>query len=297
MFDGFSDAHIKAGSVRLRVRQGGPMDGEGVLLLHGYPQTGACWHHVAPELAQAGYRVIVADLRGYGGSDRPETDAHHMPYSKRVMAADQAQLMQHLGFDRYHVIGHDRGARVAHRLARDFPQHVSSISVLDIVPTDHMYRHADMKFAQAYYHWFFLIQPHPLPETLIGQEPSYYLTSKLKAWSRSNFSVYDKAALNEYIACFDERAIHATCEDYRAAATIDLQHDEADIAVKLTMPLLALWGAQGFVGSHYDVLEVWRSYAHDVQGKGLPCGHFLPEECPRQTVQALLAFLNGRNLA
>lgn len=291
MFDGFSDQRIKIGSVQLRVRQGGPVDGLGLLLLHGYPQTGACWHKVAPQLARAGYRVIVPDLRGYGGSDRPLSDAQHTPYSKRAMAADQAHLMQHLGFERYHVVGHDRGARVAHRLARDFSQCVASISVLDIVPTDHMYSHADMDFAKAYYHWFFLIQQAPLPETLIGKDPGYYLRSKLKAWSRSDFSVYDKTALNEYIKGFDESAIHASCEDYRAAATIDLQHDKADMAVKLKMPLLALWGANGFVGSNYDVREVWRSYADHVQGEGLPCGHFLPEECPGRTVDALLAFM------
>lgn len=292
MFEGFSDDFVEVDKrVRLRVRQGGPIGGKPILLLHGYPQTGACWHKIAPVLAHAGYRIIVPDLRGYGGSDRPPSDPDHYAYSKRQMAADQNSLMQILGHDTYHLVGHDRGARVAHRLARDFSRHVKSIAVLDIVPTDHLYVHTDMDFARGYYHWFFLIQPYPLPETLISNEAEFYLKSKLKAWSRSEFTVFDDAALAEYVDSFDKGAIHASCEDYRAAATIDLEHDQKDQGQKLPMPLLALWGGKGLIGTQYHVLDIWRKYASDVSGFALPCGHFLPEEAPDAAADAILAFI------
>lgn len=293
MFDGFTDDHITLpGGITLRVRQGG--DGPAVLLIHGYPQTSACWHAVAPQLVAAGYRVIAPDLRGYGSSDKPEATPDHATYSKRTMAADMAGLMTHLGHDRFHVAGHDRGARVAHRLCLDHPLRVTTVAVLDIAPTLSMYESTDMRFASGYYHWFFLIQPAPLPETLIAADPAFYLKSKLGAWGKSGMDVYHPHAVAEYIAHFSDPAcISATCEDYRAAATIDLDHDRADSDARITAPLLALWGANGLVGALYDVPALWRQKALDVTGHALPCGHFLPEERPDDTASQLIAFFAG----
>ena len=289
MLDGFTDDRIEvATGVSLRVRTAGT--GPVLLLLHGYPQTHVCWHKVAPRLADAGFHVVLADLRGYGDSDKPASDADHTPYSKRAMAADQAALMDHLGHDRFAVAGHDRGGRVAHRLARDNPERVAAVSFLDIVPTEHMYARTERVFATGYYHWFFLIQPAPLPERLIGNDPAFYLTSKLKAWGRGGAAAFDDAAVAEYVRCFDAAGIHATCEDYRAAATIDLTHDSADAGIKLDMPVQALWGDKGLVGTLYDVDAVWRGYAESVDGRPVPGGHFLPEEAPDETADALIGF-------
>lgn len=290
MLDDFTDERIDLPTgVTLRVRRAG--QGPALLLLHGYPQTHLCWHKVAPRLAEAGFSVVLADLRGYGDSDKPESDETHAPYSKRAMAADQAALMAHLGFQRYGIAGHDRGGRVAHRLARDFPDRVAALATLDIAPTAYMYETTERLFATGYYHWFFLIQPAPLPETLIGHDPEFYLRNKMKAWSKSPPEHFTPEALADYIRCFSAPGtIHATCEDYRAAATIDLEHDQAEGGTKLEMPLLALWGAKGLVGRLYDVKAVWEDYATHVEGMALPCGHFLPEEQPEQTTAALSDF-------
>ncbi|MEM9437395.1 MAG: alpha/beta hydrolase [Pseudomonadota bacterium] len=290
MFEGFDKRRLALSTgVNVRLREGG--DGPAVLLLHGYPQTSACWHAVAPALVAAGYRVIAPDLRGYGVSDKPLSAADHSTYSKRAMAADQIALMDALGIDSFAVIGHDRGARVAHRLARDHGARITRIAVLDIAPTAAMYDATNREFATGYYHWFFLIQPAPLPERLIGADPAFYLRSKLGAWGKSGMDVYAPEALAEYEACFaDPACIAATCEDYRASAGIDLEHDAEETA-KLTMPLLALWGARGLVGRLYDVLAEWRAVADDVRGHPLDTGHFLPEEAPEATAAALLDFL------
>lgn len=290
MLDGFTDERIPvATGVTLRVRRAG--DGPPVLLLHGFPQTHLCWHKVAPALVAAGFDVILPDLRGYGDSDKPDSAEDHAPYSKRAMAADMVALMDGLGVDRFAVAGHDRGGRVAHRLVRDHPERVSVVAVLDIAPTLHMYETANRTFATAYEHWFSLIQPAPFPETLIGADPGFYLASKLGGWSQGNPSAFSDAALSEYVRCFSDPAcIHATCEDYRASAGIDLDHDRADEGALCPVPLLSLWGAKGLVGKLYDVPAVWRAHFETVEGAALLCGHFLPEEAPDETAEHLIAF-------
>ena len=292
MFKGFEDRPVTLpNGITLRVRTGG--QGAPLLLLHGYPQTSACWHKVAPALAEAGFSVVVPDLRGYGGSDKPPSAPDHSPYSKREMAADMVLLMAKLGHTTFQVAGHDRGGRVTHRMALDHPQAVTKAAVLDIAPTATMYALTDMDFAKGYYHWFFLIQPEPLPETLLGSDPAFYLQRKIGAWGQSGKEVFDPEALAEYIEHFSNPAtIHASCEDYRAAATIDLDHDAADADARINCPLLALWGTEGLVGRTYDVLDTWRAKATDVQGHALPCGHFLPEEQPEQTLKAFLDFFD-----
>ncbi|MEM6729824.1 MAG: alpha/beta hydrolase [Pseudomonadota bacterium] len=289
MFWDFEDRRIPLSTgLEMRVRSAG--SGSPVVLLHGYPQTAACWNKVAPRLVSAGYRVIAPDLRGYGGSDKPGSETE--TYTKRVMAADIAALMDAFEIESAAIIGHDRGGRVAHRMARDHGARVRALTVLDIAPTLAMYQATDMDFATAYYHWFFLIQPAPLPERLIGADPDFFLRSKLGHWGRSGMEVYAPEALSEYLTAFrDPACIAATCADYRASATIDLEHDREDAAL-LTMPLLALWGAEGFVGRKFDVLETWRACADNVTGHPVPGGHFLPEEAPEETTAALLAFLD-----
>ena len=294
MFEHFHARRADAGDTRIHALVGG--SGPPVLLLHGYPQTHVMWHRVAPELTRR-HTVVTADLRGYGDSAKPAGGAEHAEYAKRAMAADQLALMHELGFDRFAVVGHDRGARVAHRLCLDHPEAVTRAAVLDIVPTRHMFQTVDRTVAEGYYHWFFLAQPHPLPEGLLEAAPEHYLRSKLDRWSAVP-DAFTSEALAEYLRCFAEpAAIHASCEDYRAAATIDLDHDEADAAAGrcVTCPLLALWGTRGFVGQHYDVEDIWRQYATDVRTTALDCGHFLPEEAPEATGRVLGNFLAERN--
>ena len=290
MFEDFSDQQIQLSTgVHLRVRVAG--SGPAILLLHGYPQTHVCWHKVAPALVSQGFTVVLSDLRGYGDSGKPPSDDTHGAYSKRAMAADQAELMQTLGFSSFGVAGHDRGARVAHRLGRDYPDRIKALSVLDIAPTEYMYAKTERVFATGYYHWFFLIQPSPLPERLIGNDPEFYLRNKMSMWSKGNSEAFSQDAMAEYIRCFKDNAcIAATCEDYRAAASMDLEHDAEPGQGKLTMPVLVLWGAKGLVGKLYDVLAVWKEYANSVEGTSLPCGHFLPEEEPEKTIATLVAF-------
>ncbi len=293
MFEGFTDQRIEVSNgVGLRVRMAG--SGPPILLLHGYPQTHICWHKVAPQLVEAGFTVVVSDLRGYGDSDKPVSCENHEPYSKRIMAADQVEMMSRLGFSRFFLAGHDRGGRVAHRLGLDCPQAVERLAVLDIAPTVTMYAGTNQEFATAYYHWFFLIQPAPLPEKLIGADPGFYLRSKLAAWSKGNVEAFPENAVAEYVRCFNDPAcIAATCEDYRAAASIDLVHDGQDAEKKLEMPLLALWGSKGLVGRLYDVVGTWREKATDVEGVALLAGHFLPEEVPDETAEALIRFFKS----
>jgi haloacetate dehalogenase len=293
MFEGFEIKRIETSRAEINLRLGG--SGPPLLLLHGYPQTHVMWHRVAPYLAER-FTVAAADLRGYGDSAKPASDPAHAAYSKRAMARDQVEVMGSLGFERFAVVGHDRGARVTHRMALDHPNRVERAVVLDICPTLAMYERTDMAFASGYYHWFFLIQPYDLPERLIAADPDFYLESKTGGFGldpRKEVSeTFDPAALEDYKRCFrDPAAIHASCEDYRAAATIDLEHDRADLNRKIACPLLVLWGTQGLVGRQFDVLGLWRERAGDVTGRSIDCGHYLAEEAPADTLAALQAFL------
>ncbi|MFJ6726331.1 alpha/beta fold hydrolase [Streptomyces sp. NPDC091281] len=294
--EGFTRGRVDADGVRINVRTAG--EGPPVLLLHGYPQTHAIWHLVAPRLAET-HTVVLTDLRGYGDSDKPPSDAGHGPYAKRAMAGDQLAVMRALGFDRFAVVGHDRGGRVGHRLALDHPEAVSALAVLDIVPTRHAYRHADAAFGTGYYHWFFLAAGNGIPERLIGGDPEFWIRARMEARHHGG-TPFSPAAMAEYVRCFsDPAAIHASCEDYRAAATVDLVHDDADAAAgrRVACPVLALWGGHSFVGRHYDVLSAWRGYADDVRGEALDCDHYLPEEAPDRTTALLREFLGGGTAA
>ena len=290
LFSGFEPRRIPTTGAEIQLVIGG--HGPPLLLLHGYPQTHAMWHRIAPRLAEH-FTVVCSDLRGYGDSSKPPSSADHAPYSKRAMALDQVEAMQALGFRRFALAGHDRGGRVAHRLARDHPDRVERLAVLDISPTAAMYAKTDMAFATAYYHWFFLIQPYDLPERLIGADPDYYLRKKLGGWG-SSLERFDRQALAEYQRCFrNPETIHATCEDYRAAAAIDLEHDAADAARKLECPVLVLWGAKGVVHRLFDPLADWRAVARDVRGRALAAGHYLAEEAPDETYAELAGFFRA----
>ena len=293
-FEGFTEQRLQAGEVHLRVRTGGRPDGPPLVLLHGFPQTHVMWHRVAQLLADR-FQLVLPDLRGYGDSDRPPGGPDHAAYSKRAMAADVHALMQHLGHSRYAVCGHDRGGRVAHRLALDQPQAVTRMCLIDIAPTLDMYAATDMTFARAYYHWFHLIQPAPLPETMIGGNAREYLHAKLGGWGTGGLAHLEPQALAEYERCFCRpEAIHSACEDYRAAAGIDLAHDQAsrERGERIACELLLLWGERGVVHRLFDPLALWRAQCSaQVQGQAMPAGHFIPEELPGPTAQALQDFL------
>ena len=284
LFPGFKARKLKTSGATINLVTHG--DGPPLLLLHGYPQTHAMWHVVAPALARD-YTVVCPDLRGYGDSSKPKGLPDHSNYAKRAMAQDMAEVMAQLGHRAFHLVGHDRGARVAHRLARDHGERVRSLTVLDIVPTLKMYENTTQAFATAYYHWFFLIQKPPLPEQLLaGHAPGYVLDRLGKG------APFARAARREYERAFcDPKCIHATCEDYRAAAGIDLVHDRKDLKRKLRMPLLVLWGKRGVIERFFDPLRDWREVAVDVRGRALDCGHFLPEEKPREVLAELRRFL------
>jgi haloacetate dehalogenase len=273
--------------VEIAFRQMGA--GAPLLLVHGFPQTHAIWHRVAPQLASR-FRLVMPDLRGYGDSAKPPTTDDHAPYSKRVMAADLVALMRALGHERFSVCGHDRGGRVAHRLTLDHAGRVGRLMVLDISPTLTMYERTTMEFARAYYHWFFLIQPAPLPERLIGAEPLFYLRTKLGGWGSDGTAFFDPRALAEYERCFTPAAIHAMCEDYRAAATIDLEHDRADAGRRIGCPLHVLWGERGVVHRLYTPIADWQTKATTVTGRTTPGGHYIPEESPDLLGAEMLAF-------
>ncbi len=264
--------------------------GPPVLMLHGYPENHVMWRQVAPALAED-HTVVLADLRGYGDSGKPAPAGD--AYSKRSMARDQVGLMRQLGFGSFQLVGHDRGARVSHRLALDHPEAVTRLAVLDIVPTRHVLNHVTRTMATAYYHWFFLPARNGIPERLIGADPGFWIRSIVGPLLGQGASL-DTAAMEDYIRCFsDPGTIAGSCADYRSAASIDLVHDDETFAAgqKLECPVLVLWGAQGFVGREYEPLGVWREYADDVRGEALPTGHFLPEEAPDLVTAALRDFL------
>jgi haloacetate dehalogenase len=285
MFPGFQRKRVRTRGAAINLVAGGK--GEPVLLLHGYPETHAMWHKVAPGLARD-YAVVCPDLRGYGDSSKPKGLPDHSNYSKRAMALDMAEVMRALGHERFHVVGHDRGGRVAHRLARDHGKRVRSLTVLDISPTLKMYESTNMPFAKAYYHWFFLIQEAPLPERMLANIGPEYIFKRLGR-GKAGLKFFSKQAMAEYVRCFNP---HSTCEDYRASATIDLVHDRKE-KTKLRMPVLALWGKQGVIEALFDCLADWRAVAADVRGKSLPCGHFIPEEKPEELLGELRRFLKA----
>ncbi|MCJ2015086.1 alpha/beta fold hydrolase [Methylobacterium sp. J-076] len=286
---GFSHHRIEtAPGIAINARAGG--SGPPVLLLHGHPQTLSTWLHVAPRLAET-HRVVAMDLRGYGDSGKPEGGEHHEAYAKRAMAADAVAVMRSLGHERFAVVGHDRGGRVAHRLALDHPRAVERVAVFDIAPTATVYARTDKNLATSYFWWFFFIQPAPLPERLIAADPEYFLRHHIETQSKTPGSTPPEL-FAEYLRCYSDPACrHAICEDYRAAAGIDLEHDAADADARIGVPLLALWGAKGVVGRTYDVLEVWREKAVDVSGRALACGHNLQEERPGDVLAELTRFL------
>jgi haloacetate dehalogenase len=290
MFAGFNLQQHCVNGVEIACRIGG--SGPALLLLHGHPQTHAIWHKVAGQLARH-FTVVAADLRGYGDSEKPPAVAGHANYAKREMARDALQLMRSLGFEQFAVLAHDRGARVAHRLALDHPQAVTRLVMLDIAPTLAMYSQTNEAFARAYWHWFFLIRPAPLPETLIEANPEQYLRSVMGSRS-AGMQPFTEQALAEYIRCIQlPGAARGICEDYRASASIDLEHDRADLeaARHLSMPVLVLWGAEGAVGRCFDPLAEWQKVATDVRGKALPSGHYIAEEVPELLLDEVLPFL------
>jgi haloacetate dehalogenase len=287
LFPGFRQRRLRTSGATINLVHGGK--GPPVLLLHGYPETHVMWHKVAPALARD-YTVVCPDLRGYGDSSKPAGLPDHSNYSKRAMARDMAQVMTALGHKRFHLVGHDRGGRVAHRLARDHDARVLSLSVLDISPTLKVFQSTDQALATAFYHWFFLIQKSPLPERMIGGMRAEYLLRRIGR-GQVGLKVFPRSVVREYLRCFDARGVHATCEDYRAAATIDLVHDKKDLKTKLKMPVLALWAKESPVGTQFDCLADWREVARDVRGKALACGHFLPEEKPQEVLRELRRFL------
>jgi haloacetate dehalogenase len=291
MFDGFSVQRIPTSGAEIHTLVGG--SGPPLLLLHGYPQTHVMWHKVAPRLA-ADFTVVAPDLRGYGASSKPPGGDDHGGYAKRTMALDQVEVMQRLGFERFSVAGHDRGARVAYRMALDHPDRVTRLAVLDVVPTAVMFANVDRTFAMSTFHWFFLAQPFDLPERLIGGAPDHYLRAMLTRWS-GDATMFAPEAMDAYLAAFcDPAMIHATCEDYRAGATLDVAHDEADRGTRrINCPVLAIWGGARSRPGQRDYLSIWQEWADDVRGGPLPCGHFLAEEAPDDTYAALRDFFTG----
>ncbi|HEX7750058.1 MAG TPA: alpha/beta hydrolase [Bordetella sp.] len=290
MFEGYTEASATIDGVRIHAVKGGR--GPALLLLHGHPQTHAIWHKVAPALARH-FTVIAADLRGYGDSGKPQGAEDHSNYSKRRMALDQVELMRRHGHESFALLGHDRGGRVAARMAIDHPDAVTRLVTLDVAPTAAMYEQTTFDFARAYWHWFFLVRPAPLPETLIRADPDLYLKQTIGARS-AGLKPFTPEAYAAYLRCLSDPATaHGICEDYRASVTIDLEHDRADLAAgkQIACPFLALWGAHGVVGKCFDPLAEWSKWSANVQGNALPCGHYIPEEAPELLLERVLPFL------
>ncbi|ARP85053.1 alpha/beta fold hydrolase [Bordetella genomosp. 9] len=290
MFEGFSDVSATVDGIKIHALMAGT--GPALLLLHGHPQTHAIWHKVAPTLARQ-FTVVVADLRGYGDSGKPPGEPDHANYAKRRMALDQVRLMQALGLPTFAVIGHDRGGRVAARMALDHPDVVSRLVTLDVAPTLAMYQQTSFEFAHAYWHWFFLVRPSPFPETLIRADPDLYLKQTMGARS-AGLKPFAPEAYAAYLRCLSDPATaHGICEDYRASVGIDLEHDQADLAAgkQIQCPFLALWGRDGVIERCFDPLAEWRRWNPGVKGMALPCGHYIPEEAPKVLLDHVLAFL------
>lgn len=289
LMPGFRLVDVDSGDgITIRAATAG--DGPPLLLLHGHPQTHVTWRKIAGRLAER-FSVVCPDLRGYGDSSKPDGGENHVDYSKRAMAGDMVAAMRALGHDRFRMVGHDRGGRVGHRLALDNPQALEKLVVIDIAPTATMYARADRDFATRYFWWFFLIQPAPLPERMILGDVEFFLREHVERQNKVPGAT-EEAAFREYLRCYrSPEGVHAVCEDYRAAATIDLEHDAADADARIGCPLLALWGARGVVGRTYDVLATWREKARDVRGHPIDCGHTLQEEAPEETYEALAGFL------
>ena len=289
MFEGFEQKKVATSGAAINLVIGG--SGPPLLMLHGYPQTHVMWHKVAPRLAEH-FTVVAADLRGYGDSDKPAGDPDHLNYAKRSMARDQAEAMESLGFMSFYLAGHDRGARVSHRLTKDYPDRVLKLATLDIIPTRRMFQIVNKEMAANTYHWFFLMQPYDFPERVIGADADYFIRHSFQRGSNWQ-DVFPAEALEEYVRCStDPATIHAICEDYRAGASIDLVHDEADFDNKVTCPHLALWSDRGYVGRTQDVLAVWRDYSTNVRGHSVPSGHYIAEELPDETYRAFLEFFS-----
>ena len=295
LFPGFTAQDFAVNGTMIHAVHGGNRAGRPLLLLHGHPQTHAMWHLVAPALAHE-YYVVAADLRGYGDSAKVQGNADHSNYSKRVMARDQVEVMRTLGFDKFLLCAHDRGARVAHRLCVDHPDAVLKAVFLDIAPTLAMYEQTTMEFARAYWHWFFLIQPHPFPETVLGADPEHFITKHMSRGPKGR-ALFAPEAFAEYLRCAKlAGTIHAFCEDYRAAASIDLEHDRADRALwsqgrsRVKCPLRVFWGAEGTIERCFKPLDEWRKAAETVGGQAFPCGHYIAEEVPARLLGELHAF-------
>jgi haloacetate dehalogenase len=292
-FPGFEQRRIVTSGAEINLVTGG--SGPPLLLLHGYPQTHIMWRKVAPRLAEA-FTLVIPDLRGYGDSSKPPTEADFTAYSKRALARDQVETMAALGFERFSVAGHDRGARVTHRLLRDHPERIERAALLDIVPTLYRFETIDQKAATGSFHWFFLIQPQPFPERLITAECELFLQKMLGLSGTAG--AHEPEAYTEYLRCFrNPETIRATCDEYRAGASIDLDHDRADRGKKIGMPLLILWGRRSGQGSGYDMLSVWREHAADLRGHAIESGHFIPEEKPDETCRALRDFFATGDVA
>jgi len=287
-FPGFKPFTVKTSS---GVTINGVIGGSGppVLLIHGAPVNLAGWRKMAPELAKK-YTVVATDLRGYGDSDMPDGGKNHENYSKRSMAQDQVDVMSQLGFERFHVVGHDRGGRVGHRLAIDHLDRVITLTVMDIQPTLYLYDHVDRRFAEAYWFWFFLTAPAPVPETFIAGNPGFFMNASFFG----KRDLVEDAAFENFVRTMSRKgAAHAQCEDYRAAATIDLEHDRADLDKKLTMPLLVLWGDENLLNKNVDIVSIWKERATDVRGHGMPSGHWMPEEIPDLLIKEVSVFIDG----
>lgn len=286
LFPGFRSRQLQTSGATINAVIGG--EGPPLLLLHGWPQNLLEWHRVGPQLAKD-FTVVATDLRGYGASSKPSDVDDHFAYSKRAMASDQIEVMRQLGFEKFAVVGHDRGGRVLHRMALDHPEQVSRGVVIDIVPTSKVYSTVTKQLATAYYHWFFLIQPAPFPETLLDGKGEFLIRSVLRGLGDV---AIPPEVFADYVRCFNDPAtLHAMCEDYRAGASIDLEHDKADNGKKIACPLQVLWGEHGAMHRLYDVLETWRDRAVDIRGKGLPGGHWLPEQIPDIVYNELISFL------
>ncbi|MEQ8653979.1 MAG: alpha/beta hydrolase [Kiloniellales bacterium] len=287
MFEGFEERRIATQDAEIFLRIGG--SGPPLLLLHGYPQTHLMWHAVAPGLAE-NHTVVCPDLRGYGQSSNPPDGENHAGYAKRAMAADQVAVMSALGFERFQLVGHDRGGRVAHRLCLDHASRVSKVVIIDICPTLTMYEATDQAFATAYYHWFFLIQPADLPERMIAGAFDDYMDRTFRGWGGGSFAPDAIAAYKQ--ALRDPENLHSACEDYRAAASIDLEHDRADQGRRIACPLHILWGSRSVIGKQFEPMKDWAEKAETLSGQAIDGGHFLPEEAPQAVLQALKDFLD-----